>query len=256
MIKVNTLKDIIITNIMPPMTVHSETGLKFQKSNRQYYGLALCISGQITYKMNGKTFVSSKGSAVILPKGATYSLTGDKDGLFPLIDFDCDGFICDEITIIPLKNSQLCLKYFENIKSQYYNKLNLFQVFGTFYMLLDEVFSKPTTSHNLLLSATEYIEKNLSCHALTNGDIAQHLKISEVYLRKLFIKDMGISPKQYIIEHRFQKAKSLLTDSVLPITAISEKCGFSSVYHFCRAFKQKAGQTPTEYAIKNRIYKI
>lgn len=250
------LKDIIITNIMPPMTVHSETNLKIQKNNRQYYGLALCISGQITYKMNGKTFISAKDSAIILPKGATYSITGDKDGLFPLIDFDCNGFICDEIAIIPLKDSQLCLKYFENIKKRYYNKPNRFQVFATFYMLIDEVFSKPEISHNLLFPAIEYIDKNLSCPTLTNKDIAQHLKISEVYLRKLFIKHMAISPKQYIIEHRLQKAKLLLTDSLLPITAISEKCGFSSVYHFCRAFKQKAGQTPTEYAIANRIYKI
>ena len=35
-----------------------------------------------------------------------------------------------------------------------------------------------------------------------------------------------------------------------------EECGFSSVYHFCRAFKNKTGMTPTEYANLNKIYQI
>ncbi|MBR3994676.1 MAG: helix-turn-helix transcriptional regulator [Clostridia bacterium] len=55
---------------------------------------------------------------------------------------------------------------------------------------------------------------------------------------------------------RIQKAKFLLANGVLTITAISEECGFSSLYHFCRIFKEKTGFTPSEYSKNNRIYKI
>jgi AraC-like DNA-binding protein len=34
------------------------------------------------------------------------------------------------------------------------------------------------------------------------------------------------------------------------VTAISETCGFASVYHFCRAFKTETGLSPSEYAKK------
>jgi len=55
---------------------------------------------------------------------------------------------------------------------------------------------------------------------------------------------------------RIQKAKSLLTNGTHTITAVSEECGFSSLYHFCRAFKEKTGMTPTEYAKDSKIYQI
>ncbi len=40
------------------------------------------------------------------------------------------------------------------------------------------------------------------------------------------------------------------------VTAIAQECGFSSVYHFCRCFKQSTGKTPTQYALENKIYQI
>ena len=38
--------------------------------------------------------------------------------------------------------------------------------------------------------------------------------------------------------------------------AIAQDCGFSSVYHFCRCFKQRTGKTPTQYAAENKTYQI
>ena len=86
--------------------------------------------------------------------------------------------------------------------------------------------------------------------------LAKKLGISEVYLRKLFSVHYGTSPRQFIIDMRIQKAKSLLTNGTHTITSISEECGFSSLYHFCRTFKDKTGMTPTEYAKNGKIYQI
>lgn len=46
------------------------------------------------------------------------------------------------------------------------------------------------------------------------------------------------------------------SEGVLKINAVSERCGFTNQYHFCRVFKEKTGLTPTEYMNKHRIYKI
>jgi len=72
----------------------------------------------------------------------------------------------------------------------------------------------------------------------------------------MFLLHYDITPKQYILNARIRRAKQLLCDTPLTVTAIAEKCGFSSVYHFCRSFKQHTGQTPTEYAVKNKINQI
>ena len=106
------------------------------------------------------------------------------------------------------------------------------------------------------MPAIKYIAKNYSNDALTNEILAEICNISEVYLRKLFLKHLNLTPKQYISEIRLSKAKQLLSDGILKINAISEQCGFSSSYNFSRFFKDKTGITPTEYLKQNRIYKL
>ena len=107
-----------------------------------------------------------------------------------------------------------------------------------------------------ILPAIRYIEKNYSDERLTNKTLADVCNISEVYLRKLFLKYLNTTPKQYVSEIRLSKAKHLLSDGILKINAIAEQCGFPSSYNFSRFFKEKTGLTPTEYMKENKIYKI
>ena len=91
---------------------------------------------------------------------------------------------------------------------------------------------------------------------LTNDRLARECKVSTVHFRKIFTKHLGVSPRQFIIDFRIQKAKQMLTENSLGIREISEKCGFSNPYHFSRIFKEREGLTPTEYRRKHRIDKI
>ena len=60
--------------------------------------------------MNGKTYVSNRNNAILLPQGGNYSLYGDKEGLFPVVNFKCENYNSNEIVILPLKNPKSCLK--------------------------------------------------------------------------------------------------------------------------------------------------
>lgn len=248
-------KNAVVTEIYEPVTVSSKRGRKFKMQDRDCYGLSFCTSGQITYRMNGKEFVSRQGFAVLLPYGGTYSLHGDADGLFPLIDFDCKGLDIREITLLPLQNDTECVQLYEQIKKDFLSGEHI-KVYRNFYALLDLVTSQQGKKQNPLSKISEHIERHYSDPALSNSSLAALLGVSEVYFRKLFLSHYGVTPKQYILNLRIQKAKQLLTDTPYTVTAISELCGFGSLYHFCRAFKTKVGLTPTQYAEANRIYKI
>lgn len=109
---------------------------------------------------------------------------------------------------------------------------------------------------NTIMPAIKYIEKNYHNADITNKVLADCCNISEIYLRKLFLKHLKITPKQYLSETRLSKAKQLLTEGILKTNAISEECGFKSSCNFCRFFKNKTGLAPTEYMKHNRILKI
>lgn len=252
----NNLDNIVITDIEIPIVVHSKKGRKFQMTNRQSYGLSLCISGQITYTMNGENYISDQNKAVLLPKGGTYSLQGDKEGLFPVVNFKCENFNCNEIMVFKLENPQAFLKSFEALKNLFLNNKNHLKIYSGFYELLNKIYYENLEKHTPLDSAIQFIAENTQNPTLSNTCIAKQIGISEVYLRKLFLSYYHITPKQYVLDIRIRKAKQLLCDTPFSVTAIAEECGFSSVYHFCRAFKEKTGMRPTEYANLNKIYQI
>ena len=76
--------------------------------------------------------------------------------------------------------------------------------------------------------------------------------VSASSLTHKFKKELGISPIEYLIDIRIQKSKKYLQRGQLPLTEVAVLCGFSSLYHFCRAFRQKVGMTPSQYAHQMR----
>ena len=249
-------KNIIVTEIQKPFTVFSQKGRTDCTENRLYYGLSFCLDGQITYNYNGQKIVSNKNNAVIIPQGSTYSLHGDKEGLFPLINFKAQNFSCDSFIVIPLDEPMRHINNYNKLSDYFLREDKYLEIFSLFYHILERLNLEESHTQNPLYPVINYLEKNISNTEINNSFLAGKLGISEVYLRKLFSQHYGTTPKQFIIDMRIQKAKSLLTNGTHTITAVSEECGFSSLYHFCRAFKEKTGMTPTEYAKDSKIYQI
>jgi AraC-like DNA-binding protein len=250
-----SLNDIIINDITGAFTVYSPKGRRETIHKRRTFGLSFCIEGQITYTHNGKSFVSNKDCAVILPKGQTYSLHGDKKGVFTVVNFECDSFACSTVRAIPISSNEPFIKEFEQIKALSLLEGNRTKIISILYNTIHRLTTQSTVA-SPLASALKYIEENYSDSYMTNEKVASNCGISEVYLRKLFVKQIGVTPKQFVLDLRIQRAKQMLREGILKINAVAEKCGFANQYHFCRAFKEKTGITPSLYMKENMINKI
>lgn len=250
------LNNIIITKINEIVTVPSPKGRYNEIKNRYCFGISFCNSGKITYTHNGMNFVSDKSCAVILPKGQRYSLYGNESGSFPVINFECEGFSLDTIKIIPLKNADSYLKDYERIKDLFLFKNNNLKALSILYDILNRLATEEISEKSELKETIEFIENNYSNPELSNTLLAEKIHISEVYFRRIFKESFGITPKQFILDIRIKKAKQLISYNELNITKIAELCGFSTVYHFCRAFKEKTGLTPTEYKKSANKYSL
>ncbi len=85
-------------------------------------------------------------------------------------------------------------------------------------------------------------------HAAQRVDLnalARRLGYSYSRFRTRFKAHTGLSPRQYQIEIRINRARDLLTQSDQPISQISDRLGFYSVYYFSRFFKERTGMTPS-----------
>lgn len=249
------LKNIVVTDITDALTIHSPKGRFDKMTNRKCYGMSFCSEGQITYVHNGKKIVSDNKHIVIIPEGESYTLKGDKTGLFPVINFTCTQAFTNDFMVFPIDNVDMFINDFNAIKHLIIFPENRAKVISIFYNMIHNLAPKDCVCKTID-PAIQYIRKNYKNQKLTNEILAKECNISEVYLRKLFNKYLKTTPKQYISSIRLQRAKQLLSEGVLKTASISEECGFISSYNFSRFFKEQTGLTPTEYMKQNRIFKI
>lgn len=99
---------------------------------------------------------------------------------------------------------------------------------------------------DIMQKALKYIETYYNSN-ITIKDICQAIYISPPYFQKMFLKQVGKTPYQYIMECRHQKAKEMLENTVVSMEEIAKKCGFVNNAHFSTTFKQKEGISPLAY---------
>lgn len=92
----------------------------------------------------------------------------------------------------------------------------------------------------------EYIEENLH-HNLSLFELAAIVQMSPNYFLRLFKKSTGVTPYQYVINCRINKAKELLRNQKLTLVEISQKLGFYDQSRFTNTFRKRVGITPKKY---------
>ncbi len=71
--------------------------------------------------------------------------------------------------------------------------------------------------------------------------------LSEEQFRKLFRRDLGLSPKEYLIETKLTKAAELLLTTDLRVNEIGRRLGFAYAHYFHWRFKKRFGVSPKAY---------
>lgn len=108
-----------------------------------------------------------------------------------------------------------------------------------------------TKKAQLTRQVMQYIARNIG-EKITLKSISDELKYSHFYLEHIFSELTGLSIREYLTESRIREAEKLLLSSDLPISEISEKCGYSNAAAFSTAFKKNSGVSPIEYRKKGQ----
>jgi AraC-like DNA-binding protein len=95
-------------------------------------------------------------------------------------------------------------------------------------------------------SALEYITQHIS-ERLTLRGVSREVYLSPSHFSRLFVQKVGIHFNDYVLALRIEAAKTLLTETRLPIELIAMKTGFCSASYFSQTFKRLTGKTPRTY---------
>lgn len=104
-----------------------------------------------------------------------------------------------------------------------------------------------SSTNSVLLHLKEFVRKHIT-EKISIDVLQKKANMSKSSLTRLFHKELGISPMEYIIKERIAKAKELLRIT----KSVKESCfgaGFNDVNYFVRLFKQREGMTPGAYLL-------
>lgn len=105
---------------------------------------------------------------------------------------------------------------------------------------------------NRIKLSIAYIENHFN-EDISNRDLLQLLDCSESVLLRSFKQVVGISPMQFLINYRIQKAAEMLLTTELNSCDIAISCGFHDFSYFTKIFKRSMGITPIEYRNSNTL---
>lgn len=92
----------------------------------------------------------------------------------------------------------------------------------------------------------DYMDAHL-CEDLSLAELADVAGFSRHYFARSFRLATGMSPHQYLIERRVERACKLLLDTSLPIGEVAVSLGFASQSHMTQHFRRVTGLTPARF---------
>ena len=108
-----------------------------------------------------------------------------------------------------------------------------------------------TATKSLVKQVRLYILRNLHKELPSLKELGLIHRTNKTKLKEEFKKMYGITIHRFHMQKRLEKGALLIRTTEIPISIISQKCGFKDHSHFSRKFRLQYGKTPSQYRIEN-----
>lgn len=230
-----------------------------QRQIRPCWEIAYCAAGSGVLLFDGGSLPFKKGETAAVPPMTPYAVTGDKGARTIHLRLDGSLLPIREPTVFPGEGSPHLQNAFEaalyHFRSEDPRRTVLLAAYGRLISCYLAACRKPSRT----LSTVEIIEREISGRFTDPGfeldGFLRTLPFNYDYLRKLFQKETGVTPLQYLNSLRLQLAADALLSARAAgasMADIARTCGFREPLYFSRMFKKAYGVAPSYYLQSKR----
>ncbi len=125
-------------------------------------------------------------------------------------------------------------------------------VYSLFFQILVSLY-QTNRVEGLTNKMADYIAKNVQ-QDISLENMSHKFGYSKNHIINIFKKDYGMTPRQYLIKKRIEKAQWLLESTGDTLEVVVRECGFSDYFHFYKAFIKASGTAPKQWKREKQAY--
>ena len=235
---------------------------------RTEYHMHFILSGKGTFQLDGPEKTLEKGDIFIVPKDCRCSYKADSkepwcyfwiafDGTKAVHFLEQAGFSPGVMTRKAFAPVQEYYTYVQNIlnarrltrANELHRQENVYAIFALLIRSRHPAgagSSLPRYSQNQSVNhAIQYMQSHY--RESTVSSVADYVGLNRCYLAALFKDEMGMSPQDYLLGIRMQKAVRMLETTAKPVKEVGALVGYEDPFTFSRAFSRFYGRSPRSY---------
>ncbi len=244
-------KEMLSFKILNVMELNQKNVYCSHQTERDFNALSFRYSADAILKTETEEHHVKDGTVAYVPARLKYSRIATKDSLI-VVHFDTTAYPMQAIECFEAKDPDKMLGLFRKMLECWSKKEvgYRYRCSAILYEILAECYAqnyKPAIGNSKIQRSVDYILNNYKNSDLSIKEVADRSFMSEVYFRKLFKAEYGISPQKYIINLRIQNAAELICMGYYSLSEVAEMSGYNDYKYFSVEFKKVLGASPSEY---------
>lgn len=221
---------------------------------RQYHALIFRTQGKATVVEGGNKIRLNKNDVTFVPAGCEYVISSTTDEDVIIVHFEASLKETPPISNMHATNPDAFITIFGKLLDTWQNQPCgfIYRIDSLFLSILEQV-ERQTLENNTKSSkycvqhAVEAMHSGFSNPELSVESISSGLGYCPSYFRRIFLEEMGVSPKEYLVNLRINHAVALLESQYYSVEKVAELSGYTSAKYFSTSFKRVTGKSPSSY---------
>ena len=223
---------------------------------RNYNALSFRFRSDAILKTETAETRMGDGYVSYVPARLDYNREGTTDELIA-IHFDTTNYHTKQIECFLPKDPEPIARLFREILSCWCKKEPgyLYKCSALLHEILGECYLQnyvAPSAHSKIQPSVDHLLQHYKESDLSIKELADKSFMSEVYFRKLFKEEYGVSPQKYIIGLRIQNAVGLIGAGYYSLKEVADLSGYNDYKYFSVEFKKIMGVSPSEYLYNYR----
>jgi AraC-like DNA-binding protein len=234
---------------------------KIERRNSNIYCFEYIIKGRGTVVINDEIFTPSEGDVYILHRGSNHRYFSDKENPWIKIWFNVKGALTDHLIeaykinniyhVPDLNIKNLFFDFLDMVKSPTDTKEDIFNKTSIlFHQIVQKIHQHTRTltkTHNPVASALkDYMDRHIA-DDISLKELSELVFKSPSQTIRVFKKEYGITPYDYLLMKKIETAKLLLRNTNLQVSNIAFRLNFADEHYFSNFFKAKVGKSPAKF---------